>query len=132
MKARALLSLVSLVLAPIALNEVQAQPSPKQLRQCPDKKDGTCVEFTVRYHKNDPKKSGIPGSTNIEIVTGTGATALQRCKIGGDGSPSAPKCLSALKVDEITDVDSIQLLQTKKSDCYLVCVDGWCYEYCYP
>ena len=124
----AYLSAASLVFAVIAM-PAWAQP----IRPCdPKEKDPkTCVEFTVRYYKNPQKVMGYPSKDSKLIIVDPNAkdpklaTPPISCEI------DKKNCKSAVKAT-INHLGTIQTLQTTiNPECYLICIDGWCYEICY-
>jgi hypothetical protein len=100
-----------------ALSLVAGGSTAQDLQECA--KDGSCVEFTVRYMRNvsDPYKRVqiVDSQTKKPIDTKSACSIGKDCKFSGS----------------FQDLTEITLMQTYNPHyCYRVCSGGWCYTKC--
>jgi hypothetical protein len=110
---------LKLVVAAGVLALVTGGSTAQDLQDCA--KDGSCVEFTVRYMRNasEPaKRLQIVDSQTKKPLDYYGKGA---CQIGKSCTVSG----------NLVDITEITLMQTFNPHyCYRVCSGGWCYTKC--
>ena len=107
-----------MVLAVGSLSLASCASVAQEIQECA--KDGTCVEFTVRYYRND--RTDKPD--RIEIIDPQTKGLLvtkDKCEIGK----------SCKTKENLVHVLPLTLMQTYNPHyCYQVCYGGWCYIKC--